>query len=512
MPLLNQQSDSAPYGRAAIVRCLVAGTFVLSAPVLVACQRGTRGDASDAVRSEAQSSVGAAVDIAERIGRIERGLLPAIAVRGRADTTFVLADRLRRYGVPAVSIAVIDGGRVVWARAYGKVEAGRSEPVDTTTLFQAGSIGKMVTSVAALRLVDEGVLKLDENVNNRLAAWKVPESALTSDSPVTLRRLLSHGAGVGVASFYPGYKPGEPVPSLRQVLDGLPPATNPPVRVEIKPGTEWRYSGGGTSIVQQLLVEVTKTDFPSFMQRVVLEPAGMRRSTFVLPETTDLRGHATAHSPADAPVPGRWRTHPELAAAGMWSTPSDLAQFGVMLLNVKRGASATILKPGTALKMLTRQIGSWGLGVALSGGSGDSATFGHEGSTVGFTSRLLLFGETGQGVAIMTNGESEALINEITRSVASEYKWPVRSRPEKLVARVDPAGFAALAGKYRIRLGERIIDVSVTTDGQHLFFIGSSGRPAAHAPSRQTSVLFPGIRHGDHLHCAEWWCGQGSHH
>ena len=432
--------------------------------------------------SAAQSSAEAPLDVEGRITRIERGLLPAIALRGRADTTFAIADRMRRYGVPAVSIAVIDSGRVVWTRAYGKVEAGRSEPADTTTLFQAGSISKAVTSVAALRLVDDGALKLDENVNNRLVTWKVPESALTRENPVTLRGLLSHGAGVGVASFFPGYKPREQVPTLHQVLDGAPPASNPPVRVETRPGTAWSYSGGGTTIVQQLLVDVMKTDFPLLMQRVVLEPAGMRRSTFVLPETPDVTGYATGHSPADAPVPGRWRTHPELAAAGMWSTATDLAQFGVALLNAKRGAPNAILKSGTARDMLTRQIGSWGLGVALGGGGGDSATFGHEGSTAGFTSRLLVLGETGQGVAIMTNGESEALINEITRSIASEYRWPVRSRPEKLVATIDPAGFADLAGRYRIRLGERIIDVSVTTDGQRLYFIGSSGRPAAMLP------------------------------
>jgi len=456
--------------------------LVLSAFILAACQRGTRSEAkSDVVRSVAKSSTDAALNVEERIKRIEGGLLPAIAVRGRADTTYALADRMRRYGVPAVSLAVIDSGRVVWARAFGLVEAGRGEAVDTTTLFQAGSISKAVTSVAVLRLVDKGELSLDENVNSRLVTWKVPESALTTESPVTLRLLLSHGAGVGVPGF-PGYKLGEPTPTLHQTLDGVPPSNTPAVRVEAKPGTAWQYSGGGTSIVQQLLVDVAGTDFPSLIQRVVMEPAGMRRSTFALPGAPNTTGRATGHAPADTPVPARWRIYPELAAAGMWSTATDLAQLGVALLHAKRGAPDAILKPGTARDMLTRQMGSWGLGLALGGGEGDSATFGHEGSTAGFTSRLVVLGETGQGVAIMTNGESEALINEITRSIASEYRWPVRSRPVKLVAAVAPAGFAGLAGGYRIRLDERAFDVSVTTDGERLYFTGSSGRPAVILP------------------------------
>lgn len=475
------------------------GAIVLGL-VLAAC--GGRGSAG------AESGRAGGTDSA-RIARVERGLLPTVALLGRRDTAYTLADRLQRYGVPGVGVAVIDGGRVAWARAYGTVEAGGAR-VDTATLFQAGSISKAITAVAALHLVDRGVLRLDEDVNLRLVSWKVPPSELTRVQPVTLRGLLSHGAGLNVPSFTPGYVPGAPVPTLLQVLQGEPPATNPPVRVEIAPGTEWRYSGGGLSVVQQLLVDVSGRPFGDVLQEAVFDRAGMTRTVAEQPlSPARAASAATAHS-AGAPVPGRWRVHPELAAAGLWSTAPDLARFGVAVLSAIRGDRGALLLPATAREMVTRQMGEWGLGFALGGGAvpGDSATVGHDGSTAGFTARLLVLPATGQGIAVMTNGESEALIDEIGRAVAREYAWPVRPRVVRSVAAVDPAGYAALAGRYRVEVGDRIFDFVVredgTGDGRRLIIIGPSGRPgellplsALHFFSQDTGNQFTFARPGE---------------
>jgi len=419
-----------------------------------------------------------------RIARVERGLLPTVALRGRRDTAYTLADRMQRYGVPAVSVAVIDGGRVAWARAYGVIEVGGA-PIGTATLFQAGSISKAITAMAALHFVDRGVLRLDEDVNLRLVSWKVPASELTRARPVTLRGLLSHGAGLNVPSFTPGYLPGAPAPTLLQVLEGAPPASNPPIRVEVAPGTEWRYSGGGLSVVQQLIVDVTGRPFAEILRKAVFDRAGMTRTLAEQPLSAEhAASAATAHS-AGAPVAGRWRVHPELAAAGLWSTAPDLARFGVAVLRTIRGDRGALLHPATAREMVTRQIGDWGLGFAL-GGGGDSATVGHDGSTAGFTARLLVLPATGQGIAVMTNAESEALIDEIMRAVAREYAWPVRPRIEKAVATVDPAGYAAFAGRYRVEVGERTFDFAVsvegTGDGRRLIITGPSGRPGVLLP------------------------------
>jgi CubicO group peptidase (beta-lactamase class C family) len=416
--------------------------------------------------------------------RVERGLLPTIALHGRRDTTYPIDERLRRYDVPGVCIAVIDSGRLAWTRCYGVTDAATRQSVDTATLFQAGSISKAVAAVAVMRLVEDGMLRLDEDVNGRLVSWKLPPSALAHEHAVTPRRLLSHGAGLNVPSF-PGYAPGDPTPSLRQVLDGVPPANTPAVRVEVAPGTEWRYSGGGFTVIQQLLVDVSRSAFPALLERRVLAPAAMPHSTFEQPlsPARALRA-ATGHS-GGAPLPGRWRIYPELAAAGLWATAPDLARFGIAVLHSWRGESGALLGQATAREMLSRQQGDWGLGFALAGGATDSASFGHDGSTAGFTARVLVLTARAQGIAVMTNGESEPLIDEITRSVAREYHWPLRPRREKVVATVDPAGYVALAGRYRVELGERAVDFSVTVDGNRLLIARTSGRASELLPESE---------------------------
>ena len=454
---------------------------------------------------ESARAVGAESDSA-RIARVERGLLPAVAVRGRSDNGYPLSDRLRRYGVPGVSIAVIDGGRVAWARAYGTLVAAGATQVDTATLFQAGSISKAVTAVAALRLVERGVLRLDEDVNLRLRSWKVPASESTREKPVTLRGLLSHSAGLNVPSF-PGYDAGASLPTLLQVLRGAPPANTPPVRVETTPGTRWSYSGGGMCIVQQLLTDVSDRPFIDLLREMVLDPTGMTRTVGEQPVSASRAGSAATGHSAGAPVPGHWRVYPELAAAGLWSTAPDLARFGVAVLNAIHGDGGALLAAATAREMISRQTGDWGLGFAL-GGVGDSMTVWHGGSTVGYTARMLLLPATGQGIAVMTNGESEALIDEIGRAVAREYAWPVRPRVEKTLAAIDPAGLSALAGRYRVELGDRNADFAVRVEGsgkrRRLIITGPSGRPgellplsALHFFSQDTGYEFTFTREGN---------------
>jgi CubicO group peptidase (beta-lactamase class C family) len=437
--------------------------------------------------AEAGAQQPTSTDPGPRITRVERGLLPTVAIRGRRDTTFTIDERLARYAVPGMSLAVIDSGRLVWSRGYGVPASASSRRVDTATLFQAGSISKAVTAAAAMRLVDQGTLRLDDDVNARLTSWKVPPSPLTGERQVTLRGLLSHGAGLNVPSFR-GYAATDALPTVPQILDGVPPANTPPVRVEFAPGSGWHYSGGGYTVVQLLLADATGRDFAELLQETVIAPAGMTRSAFEQPLSPARAATAATGHSGGAPVTGGWRVYPELAAAGLWSTAPDLARFGIAILHAWQGQPNALLDQATARAMLTREIGDWGLGFALGGGAGDSTTFGHDGSTAGYTARLLVLPATGQGIAVMTNGESEALIDEVVRSVAREYRWPVRPRAEKTVATVDPAAYAPLAGRYRVQVGERAFDFVVTVDGGRLIITGPSGRPAEILP--ESAVRF----------------------
>src|SRR6185436_9257568 len=153
---------------------------------------------------------------------------------------------------------------------YGVCAADQSTLVDPTTLFQAGSISKPVAAVAALRLVDAGRIDLDADVNDYLVSWKVPANEGWQPR-VTLRHLLSHTGGLTVHGF-PGYARGQAVPTLVQVLDGAKPANTAAVRDNAVPGTQSRYSGGGTTIVQQMLIDVMGKPFPALMRELVLDP------------------------------------------------------------------------------------------------------------------------------------------------------------------------------------------------------------------------------------------------
>lgn len=359
----------------------------------------------------------------KRIARVERGLLSEY--RDPPWARMDLAERMEYYHVPGVSIAVINDFQIEWTRGYGVLEAGKGEPVTPGTLFQAASVGKPVVAVAALRYVESGDLELDRDVNQSLVSWQIPENEFMAEEKVTLRRLLSHSAGVTVEGFR-GYALGEQVPSLRQVLNGEWPANSPPILVDAVPGTQYRYSGGGYMIVQQLLEDVAGEPFPDIMQNAVLEPWGMAASTFESPLPENLQGIAASGHRADgSPIPGRWHIYPEMGSgASMWTTPSDLAHFaiGVMLSYV--GRSEQVLSQAMTIQMLTPQIENRGLGPEVYDEGGDLFYFMHPGANDGFKSVLVAYPQRGQGVVIMTNGDNgDALWREILHSVSTEYGW-----------------------------------------------------------------------------------------
>jgi CubicO group peptidase (beta-lactamase class C family) len=357
---------------------------------------------------------------AARIHRVENGLQGPVAIQGKPVTRSSIADRLKFYHVPGVSVVVIDGGKVDWARGYGSTSATGGRPVDADTLFQAASISKHVGAMVALHFVDAGKLSLDEDVNLKLRSWKVPENEFTRTEKVTLRRLLNHSAGMTVHGF-PGYEAGTTVPTLVQLLDGVPPANTKPVRVDVKPGTLWRYSGGGYEVMQQLVLDVAGgSTFPKVAQETVLGPLKMTHSTFDQPLPKALEANAaTAHDSKGEPIKGKYHTYPEMTAAGLWTTPSDLAK---VVIELQTGGH--VLKPATQREMLTKVLGDYGLGLGL-GETDGQKHFSHGGSNEGF--RCMMFGYLtgGRGAVVMTNGDrGEPLADEILRSIAIEYDWP----------------------------------------------------------------------------------------
>ncbi len=262
---------------------------------------------------------------------------------GEPPLEVTLSQLMAVFKVPGYSIAVIDHGRVAWSRGFGATEPGGHTPVTERTLFQAASISKPVTAAGVLRLVQEGKLSLDEDVNRKLKSWKVPENGFTAAQKATLRRILCHNAGFNVPGF-DGYPQGAPLPTPQQTLDGLPPANNPPVRVTTVPGTQCNYSGGGFAIAGLLVKDVSGQRFEDFMREHVLLPAGMTESTFEQNLSPDRAVQAATGTRRNGrTVPGKWHRFPELAPDGLWSTPTDLAKFAIEIALSEQGRSNHVL-------------------------------------------------------------------------------------------------------------------------------------------------------------------------
>jgi CubicO group peptidase (beta-lactamase class C family) len=349
---------------------------------------------------------------------------PATKAPPREQIAEAIAASMKQHEVLGVSIAVVNNYEIEWADGFGVLKAGETNPVTPTTLFQAASISKPVAAIAALRTVELGKLTLDEDVNRRLTSWHIPDSPLLALGPITLRRLLSHTAGLSTHGFE-GYAADKSVPTLLQVLAGSPPANSQPIKLLVKPNYMYKYSGGGYSVVQQLLIDVTGTPFPEYMKQQVLDPLGMEHSTYEQPLPDAMRSNAaTAHRAHAKPIAGGWHTYPEMAAAGLWTTPSDLSRVIIEIAGSAVGHKGKVLSNGMVAEMLKPQLGNYGLGFALKS-SDKSFTFSHGGSNEGFRCLLIGVPATGQGCVIMTNSDTgSALLPEVAAAVSQAYDWP----------------------------------------------------------------------------------------
>jgi CubicO group peptidase (beta-lactamase class C family) len=401
-----------------------------------------------------------------RIARIEEGLSSAIQVQGRAQERFTLQERMEHYNVPGVSVAVLDGGEVAWAKGYGVADVVTGEPVTPLTLFQAASISKPVAAMAALRLVEEGKLDLDAPVNAAIASWQLPDNDFTRNQPVTLRHLLSHTGGLTVHGF-PGYENGGPVATTVQVLDGSGPANTDSIRVDTIPGSMWRYSGGGYTIMQQMVEDVAGKPFAEVLDEMVLDPANMIISSYAQPLPPGRADQAASGHLADGSrVKGEWHIYPEQAAAGLWTNPTELAHLAMDVQAAFAGEEGHILSPEMTREQLTPIMANYGLGFAVRG-EGDAARFSHGGSNHGFKAQFLAFKEGGRGVFVMTNGDQgSALAQEIMLAVAREYHWPVPRYQEVILADLSEGALEAIAGTYWVEENE--FEVVITVEDDHL--------------------------------------------
>jgi CubicO group peptidase (beta-lactamase class C family) len=409
-------------------------------------------------------------DVQSRIDAAEKSLIAAVINAGSEPAGMVLSERMQHYKVPGVSIAVINNGEIEWAKGYGVTEAGGTQPVTPDTVFQACSVSKPVSVTGIMLLAQSGAIDISRNVNDYLRSWRLADNAFTTTEKATIQRLMSHTGGTNVSGFG-GYPEGSAIPTLLQVLKGVPPANSEAIQVVSVPGSQYSYSGGGMEVLQQMTEDVTGMPFQTYMKNNLFSRLGMNSSDFVVrPMTGPLATHtAKAHDIDGNVVPGGWNIYPELIAAGLWTTPSDLARLLIEVQKATTTNTGTLITQQTATSILAQQPNStMGLGFAIMNGKG-GLMFNHSGSNLGYKSYVAAYRERGQGIAVMTNGENGmGFFMEIVRAVAKVYGWPDRFVEEATLVDVPLAVLQSYVGNYTAEIQGEGLQVQIYLSGTKL--------------------------------------------
>lgn len=398
------------------MRLLVMLATLIALPACSVGTQSTTADTDDAIQ--------------QQVTRVESSL-PVVTKNGRR-LEYSLQEWMKELGIPGVSIAVVDDYQVVWARGYGVTDAEASAaPITARTLFQAASIGKPVTALALLQYVEQGVFNLDTVANEYLQSWNLPDADFPAAEKVTLRHLLAHTAGITPGGFS-GYERDSPLPDITQILDGKPPANNAAARVVSMPGSVVSYSGLGYTMIQLALTDRLGNSFEEIIKESIFHPVGMLDSTFeqVLPEALAARA-AHGHRSTGAAIPRGWYVYPELAAAGLWTTPSDLALLAIEVAKSKsmHAGSDRVFSREMTRQMLSQQKDEMGLGFVIRPDD-THGYFAHSGGNQGYRGHLEMLADPGQGLVVLTNSDAgQLLIALLLRSVAQTYEWPSQPRP-----------------------------------------------------------------------------------
>lgn len=416
----------------------------------------------------------------DRITRIENGLMLPLQIKGEEIKTFNINDRLKELGIPGLSVAFVNDGKIEWARAYGMADITENRPMTTETMLLAGSISKPVAALRAHQMVESGALNLDENVNDYLSTWKLPENSFTEKEKVTLRRILNHTAGLTVWGF-PGYDKGDDIPSVPDVLDGK--GNTAEVRVYKEPGESWMYSGGGYTIMQLMITDVEGTSFPQTMQKNVLDPLGMESSTFEnpLPEKYHAIA-ATGYRGNGNEVEGKWPIYPEMAAAGLWTTPSQLIQYAIEVQKIYNSKEDGILKSGTIEEMLTPGMNDHGLGPQSS-----EETFGHGGADEGFRANMIAWKNQPYALVIMVNSDNGRIMQELQLAIAQEYNLPGIEPDMRETIEMSTEQLQQFVGAYEI---QDVGKLEVKIEDNHLTFVAPFINPTMHALAENDTTFF----------------------
>ena len=387
-------------------------------------------------------------EVEEKIKQVESNLSGWVHT-GENDT-WTLADRMKQLNIKGVSIAVINNYKIEWAKGYGFADESEKRPVSEKTLFQAASISKSLNSLGILKLVQENKIDLNTDINKYLVTWKLTYDPKFGNSPVTIRELLSHTAGLTVHGF-PGYERGKNLPALPLILAGKAPANTEAIRLFTEPGKQVIYSGGGTIISQMIIMDVTHQPYAEYMQKNVLDPLGMTSSSYQQPPSDKLKELlATGYQADGKEVKGKYHIYPEQAAAGLWTNPTDLCKYVIETELAFLGKSGKVISPELTKVRLTTVLEDAALGAFVNTRvAGSARYFNHNGGNAGFSCTAYGSLDEGKGAVIMTNSDNPSLLEEVLNSIATVYKWKDFYFPEnKKVISISGQLLEKYTGKY----------------------------------------------------------------
>lgn len=367
-------------------------------------------------------------EVNEKIAQVENNLAGRLVVDGKF---YSLAERMKHYNVTGVSVAVIDNYQIVWAKGYGYADKKEGRKVSANTMFEPGSISKSLNAVGILQLAQQGKLDLYQDINQYLVSWKFPYDTVSHGKKITTAQLLSHTAGLGVHGF-PGYHRDSTVASVIDILDGRAPSNTEAVRSVTEPGKDNRYSGGGTLITQQMLTDITRQQYEQYMYKHVLQPLGMTNSSYHQPPPPDQRKNlATGYKKNGTEVLGKYFVYPEKAAAGLWTTPTDICKYLIEMQLAYNGKSSKVLNQEMVKLHVTPYKDDVAMGTFLQIRN-DEKYFVHSASNEGFTGYFLGGLTNGKGVALFVNSEDGSVLLELLTSIALTYDWKGFSKPEQI--------------------------------------------------------------------------------
>jgi CubicO group peptidase (beta-lactamase class C family) len=401
----------------------------------------------------------------EKIKQVENNLVETIQIAGEAPKS--ITERMAHYKVHGMSVAVIQNHHIVWAKGYGWADDSLKIPVTTQTLFQAASISKSLNAVGVLKLVQDKKLDLYADINTYLTSWKFPYDSLAKGKKISVANLLSHTGGLTVHGFG-GYEQGAPIPTVVQILNGQKPANSDPIRSMYEPGLKSEYSGGGITISQMVVMDVTHEPYDTYMKKNVLDPLGMTGSTYSSPpQNVKASLLATAYDPNGKQLKGKYHIYPEQAAASLWTNPTDLAKYIIETQLAYEGKSAKVLNQESTRLRLTPYIDkSAALGVFITGPD-SSKYFEHGGANEGFRSQYYGSLTGGNGLVVMVNSDNGEIMQEVVNSIAKVYNFKgLYLSTVKNSVSVDDKTLDTYTGEYELKPG---FIITISKDGNQLY-------------------------------------------